>query len=100
MGSCQIKMADNEPQNNAEIEVEEEIDCEEGSEDAPQTGMGSELTDQLMQNPSVLAALQDRLDSIVGTPSTYIQNLPKSAKRRIKALKKIQFETTKVEAEF
>lgn len=93
-------MADNEPQNNAEIEVEEEIDCEEGSEDAPQSGVTSELTNELMQNPSVLAALQDRLDSIVGTPSTYIQNLPKSVKRRIKALKKLQYETTKVEAEF
>lgn len=94
-------MADNEPQNNAEVEVEEEVDCEEESEDAPESGgVPSDLTQELMQNPSVLAALQDRLDSIVGSPSTYIQNLPKSVKRRIKALKKIQFETTKVEAEF
>jgi len=28
---------------------------------------------QLMKNPGVLAALQDRLSSIVGSPSGYIQ---------------------------
>merc|ERR1712098_301050 len=47
---------------------------------------------QLMKNPGVLAALQDRLSSIVGSPSGYIQSLPKEVKRRIKALKKLQNE--------
>lgn len=36
-----------------------------------QTALG--LTSQLMQNPQVLAALQSRMDGIVGTPSGYIQ---------------------------
>jgi len=32
----------------------------------------SQITSEMMQNPQVLAALQQRLDSIVGTPSGYI----------------------------
>ena len=32
-----------------------------------------EIASQLMQNPEVLAALQDRLGSMVGQPSGYIQ---------------------------
>lgn len=31
------------------------------------------LTDQVMQNPQVLAALQERLDSVSHTPSSYIE---------------------------
>merc|ERR1712002_961296 len=58
------------------------------------------LSSQLLKNPEVLAALQGKLGSIVGTPSGYIQALPAPVKRRIKALKKLQLETTKIEAEF
>ncbi|RCU22278.1 hypothetical protein DVA69_20295, partial [Acinetobacter baumannii] len=45
------------------------------------------LTDQVMQNPQVLAALQERLDNVSHTPSSYIETLPKAVKRRINALK-------------
>lgn len=31
------------------------------------------LTDQVMQNPQVLAALQERLDNVAHTPSSYIE---------------------------
>merc|ERR1712080_452061 len=58
------------------------------------------LSNQLLKNPEVLAALQGKLGSIVGTPSGYIQALPAPVKRRIKALKKLQLEATKIEAEF
>lgn len=54
----------------------------------------------LMQSPAVLAALQNRLDSMVGTPSGYIQNLPKVVKRRVKSLKKIQKQMLDIEAKF
>ncbi|VDI49793.1 nucleosome assembly protein 1-like 1 [Mytilus galloprovincialis] len=78
----------------------EEVDEEEEEDDVPpnQTALG--LTSQLMQNPQVLAALQSRMDGIVGTPSGYIQSLPKSVKRRIKALKKLQFDSSKIEGDF
>ncbi|XP_078333231.1 nucleosome assembly protein 1-like 1 isoform X4 [Crassostrea virginica] len=91
-------MADpTEPQkaaDNAE-EVEEVEDEEEEHGNTP-----AELTSQLMQNPQILADLQHRLGSMVGVSSGYIQSLPKSVKRRIKALKKWQFEAAKIEADF
>ena len=54
----------------------------------------------LMQNPQVLAALQNQLGSMVGVQSGYIESLPKVVKRRIKALKKLQFEVIKIESKF
>lgn len=58
------------------------------------------LTAEMLKNPALLQALQGRLDGVVGTSSGYIQNLPAPVKRRLKALKKLQFEATKVEAKF
>lgn len=86
-------------------DVEGEPTSEEPTSDEPDPGsqgdsQPAELASQLMQNPSVLAALQDKLGSMVGVSSGYIQSLPKAVKRRLKALKKLQFEATKIEAEF
>ena len=47
-----------------------------------------------------MAALQGKLGSMVGQASGYIQSLPAPVKKRIKALKKIQLEATKIEATF
>ena len=47
-----------------------------------------------------MAALQGKLGSMVGQASGYIQSLPAPVKKRIKALKKIQLEATKIEAQF
>ncbi|KAB0358220.1 hypothetical protein FD754_002376, partial [Muntiacus muntjak] len=58
------------------------------------------LTDQVMQNPQVLAALQERLDSVSHTPSSYIETLPKAVKRRINALKQLQVKCAHIEAKF
>ncbi|KAM9301843.1 nucleosome assembly protein 1-like 4 [Gastrophryne carolinensis] len=58
------------------------------------------LADQIMQNPQVLAALQERLDSVSHTPSSYIENLPKAVKRRINALKQLQEKCAHIEAKF
>ncbi len=69
----------------------------------PQFSTPSDLAQRLsglMQNPEVLAALQDKLGSMVGQPSGYIQSLPKVVKRRIKSLKKLQFEMIKIESKF
>ena len=38
-----------------------------------EAGDSQAIAAQLMKNPGVLAALQDRLSSIVGSPSGYIQ---------------------------
>ncbi|NXD66815.1 NP1L4 protein, partial [Eolophus roseicapillus] len=58
------------------------------------------LSDQVMQNPQVLAALQDRLDNTALTPSSYIETLPKAVKRRIDALKQLQVKCAHIEAKF
>lgn len=58
------------------------------------------LASKLLQDPGVMAALQNKMGSLVGTSSSYIETLPLSVKRRIKALKKLQLETTKLEGKF
>lgn len=60
----------------------------------------AKLTAQVMQNPQVLAALQERLDSVAHTPSSYIETLPKAVKRRINALKHLQVKCAHIEAKF
>lgn len=86
-----------EPENPSSETVE---DVEEQDGEAVEGGDSHAIAAQLMKNPGVLAALQDKLSSIVGSPSGYIQSLPKEVKRRIKALKKIQNDIINVEAEF
>uniref|UniRef100_A0A2K5KAD7 Nucleosome assembly protein 1 like 1 n=1 Tax=Colobus angolensis palliatus TaxID=336983 RepID=A0A2K5KAD7_COLAP len=52
-----------------------------------------QLTVQMMQNPQILAALQERLDGLVETPTGYIESLPRVVKRRVNTLKNLQRET-------
>lgn len=54
----------------------------------------------LLKDPAVYAALQGKLNSIVGQNSGYIQSLPPQVKRRLKSLKKLQVESVKMEAKF
>uniref|UniRef100_A0AAY4CDT7 Nucleosome assembly protein 1-like 1 n=1 Tax=Denticeps clupeoides TaxID=299321 RepID=A0AAY4CDT7_9TELE len=54
----------------------------------------------MMQNPQVLAALQERLDGLVGSPSGYMESLPKIVKRRVNALKNLQVKCAHIEAKF
>jgi len=87
-----------EPETVQDVEEEDDVETIDTSEDGPTDSQA--IAAQLMKNPGVLAALQDRLSSIVGSPSGYIQSLPKEVKRRIKALKKLQFSIINVESEF
>uniref|UniRef100_A0A8C6UYH4 Nucleosome assembly protein 1-like 1 n=1 Tax=Neogobius melanostomus TaxID=47308 RepID=A0A8C6UYH4_9GOBI len=59
-----------------------------------------QLTVQMMQNPQILAALQERLDGLNGSPSGYIESLPKVVKRRVNALKNLQVKCAHIEAKF
>uniref|UniRef100_G3VHF0 Nucleosome assembly protein 1 like 1 n=1 Tax=Sarcophilus harrisii TaxID=9305 RepID=G3VHF0_SARHA len=54
----------------------------------------------MMQNPQILAALQERLDGLVGTSTGYIESLPKVVKRRVNALKNLQVKCAQIEAKF
>ncbi|EHH66509.1 NAP-1-related protein [Macaca fascicularis] len=51
----------------------------------------------MMQNPQILAALQERLDGLVETPTGYIERV---VKRRVNALKNLQVKCAQIEAKF
>ncbi|XP_073778624.1 nucleosome assembly protein 1-like 1-A [Danio rerio] len=76
-------------------------DVEEEEEDAEEdNSKARQLTRQMMQNPQILAALQERLDGLVGSPSGYMESLPKVVKRRVNALKNLQVKCDHIEAKF
>ncbi|XP_055957820.1 nucleosome assembly protein 1-like 1 isoform X3 [Patella vulgata] len=89
-----------------EVEDVEEIEANKQNKEADVASAG-DIASQVMKNPQVLAALQEKLGSMVGAHSGYIQRwdididrLPKVVKRRLKALKKLQFDVIKLESEF
>ncbi|XP_033612394.1 nucleosome assembly protein 1-like 4 isoform X4 [Fukomys damarensis] len=90
-GDKSIQMADNSFSDGAPA------DSVKAAKNASNT---EKLTDQVMQNPQVLAALQERLDNVSHTPSSYIETLPKAVKRRINALKQLQVRCAHIEAKF
>lgn len=57
-----------------------------------------ELKNKVMSDPSALALMQSKLQGMVGMPSGYYDTLPAVVKRRVKALKKLQVESLKIEA--
>uniref|UniRef100_A0A3Q2XRM4 Nucleosome assembly protein 1-like 1 n=1 Tax=Hippocampus comes TaxID=109280 RepID=A0A3Q2XRM4_HIPCM len=82
----------------ADMEDVEEVEEEETVENSK--SKARQLTEQLMQNPQILAALQEGLDGLNGSPSGYIESLPKVVKRRINALKNLQVKCAHIEAKF
>jgi len=88
-------MAD--PEKAMEVENDhEDIDDEEVDGQNAKGIMAAEL----LKNPAMFAALQGKLNSMVGVNSGYIASLSAPVKRRLKSLKKIQLESTKIEAKF
>merc|ERR1711997_499823 len=89
------KMADPEKAmevvNNDDSGEEEEVD---GSD------IKANVAAELLKNPALFSALQGKLNSMVGMNSGYIASLPAPVKRRLKALKKVQLDATKIEAKF
>ena len=57
-----------------EVVDDDHEDVEEEEEDDDEVGAGSgTATAALLKNPAVMAALQGKLDSMVGAPSGYIE---------------------------
>merc|ERR1711963_239124 len=76
-------------------------DHDEASEDDEVDGdVKANVAAELLKNPALFNALQGKLNSMVGMNSGYIQSLPAPVKRRLKALKKVQLDATKIEAKF
>lgn len=80
-------MADTE----AKVDVEDVDSNDDGHGD-------TDFSKALMKNPEVLAAVQAHLN--MPSPADYIKSLPKSVRRRIRALKRLQAETNKIESKF
>lgn len=97
-------MADSEKRMDVEVtdkKVSKEGDNISSNEDEETPiKMTNSVTQEMLKNPALLSALQGKLDSMAGSTSGYIESLPPAVKRRIKSLKKLQLETTKVEAKF
>ncbi|XP_057317537.1 nucleosome assembly protein 1-like 1 [Hydractinia symbiolongicarpus] len=54
----------------------------------------------LMSNPQIMAAVQAKLNGLMGVGTGFIETLPECVKRRINALKNIQVECAKLEGKF
>lgn len=76
-------------------EVEDEVSEEEieGAEAGPNMA-------ELMKNPALVAAVQAKLNGLLGESTGFIEMLPECVKRRVNALKNIQFECAKLEGKF
>uniref|UniRef100_A0AAA9SPA6 Nucleosome assembly protein 1 like 1 n=3 Tax=Bos TaxID=9903 RepID=A0AAA9SPA6_BOVIN len=91
---------DNKEQSELDQDLDdvEEVEEEETGEETKIKAR--QLTVQMMQNPQILAALQERLDGLVETPTGYIESLPRVVKRRVNALKNLQVKCAQIEAKF
>ncbi|KAI1542257.1 hypothetical protein PtrCC142_003255 [Pyrenophora tritici-repentis] len=75
---------------------------------AQQPGVGTIKEEELERtaaglfaaNPALVAMMQNKLGSLVGRSSGYIESLPASVRRRVAGLKGVQKEHSKLEAEF
>jgi len=52
------------------------------------------------KNPALVSMMQQKLGSLIGRPSGYIESLPENVRRRVTGLKGIQKDHAKLEAEF
>lgn len=55
---------------------------------------------ELIKNPALVAAIQAKLNGLVGAPSGFMETLPECIKRRLNALKNIQVECAHLEGKF
>jgi len=90
-------MADPE---KAMVMGEEEEQEQEMSSEEEEGGIKKSDASKLFQDPNMMLALQNKLGTMVGQSSGYVASLPAPVRRRIKALKKLQLEATKIEAKF
>ncbi|KAI4575124.1 hypothetical protein MJG53_003055 [Ovis ammon polii x Ovis aries] len=94
-------MADIDNKEQSEL-VQDLDDVEEVEEETGEETKikAHQVTVQMMQNPQILAALQERLDGLVETPTGYIESLPRVVKSRVNALKNLQVKCAQIQVKF
>ncbi|KAL1459837.1 hypothetical protein WDU94_011790, partial [Cyamophila willieti] len=80
--------------DNKEIQIENQVEKSDGDEMEDEEVEGN-LAQEVMKRPDILAYLQDQY-----LARDYIRSLPAPVKRRVKALKKLQAESIKIESKF
>uniref|UniRef100_A0A8B9X221 Nucleosome assembly protein 1-like 1 n=1 Tax=Bos mutus grunniens TaxID=30521 RepID=A0A8B9X221_BOSMU len=90
---------DNKEQSELDQDLDdvEEVEEETGEETKIKA---RQLTVWMMQNPQILAALQERLDGLIETLTGYIESLPRVVKKQVNALKNLQVKCAQIEAKF
>ncbi|MXQ84970.1 hypothetical protein E5288_WYG004271 [Bos mutus] len=91
---------DNKEQSELDQDLDDAEEVEEEETGEETKIKAHQLTVQMMQNPQILAALQERLDGLVETPTGYVESLPRVVKRRVNALKNLQARCAQIEAKF
>ncbi|XP_061269777.1 nucleosome assembly protein 1-like 1 [Bos javanicus] len=91
---------DNKEQSEFDQDLDDAEEVEEEETGEETKIKAHQLTVQMMQNPQILAALQERLDGLVETPTGYVESLPRVVKRRVNALKNLQVKCAQIEAKF
>jgi len=77
-----------------------EVDNEEISDEEIEAAEAGPNMAELMKNPELIAAVQAKLNGLLGDSTGFIDMLPECVKRRVHALKNIQVECAKLEGKF
>merc|ERR1712168_77916 len=78
----------------------EDVDTEDISDEEIEATEAGPNMAELMKNPELIAAVQAKLNGLLGESTGFIEMLPECVKRRVNALKNIQVECAKLEGKF
>lgn len=77
-----------------------DVDTEDISDEEIEATEAGPNMAELMKNPELIAAVQAKLNGLLGESTGFIEMLPECVKRRVNALKNIQVECAKLEGKF
>jgi len=73
---------------------------QDNMEEMEETDTSAKTAELLRNNPGLVAAVQAKLNGLVGVPTGFIDTLPQCIKNRINALKNVQVECAHLEGKF
>jgi len=84
-----------DPDTNDNMEEIEEIESMENAD-----SVENKTAQLLKENPALVAAVQAKLNGLVGVPTGFIETLPTCVKNRLNALKNVQVQCAHLEGKF
>jgi len=76
------------------------MSAQENLDEMEETDTSAKTAELLRNNPGLVAAVQAKLNGLVGVPTGFIDTLPQCIKNRINALKNVQVECAHLEGKF